>query len=226
MDSLQWWRRSYERAESSTASAQPSELAVELSRSLVKPRRIIELGCGPAYDSTYFARSGHRVVASDFVRVEPAWSQAAAAAPTLSFLICDLRHDLPLATGSIDVVYARLSLHYFSDDVTSRIFREIHRVLTPGGLFVFLCKSTSDPLHGRGDALATNMFRINDKVYHFFDEDFALTCLGDRFEVEELWSGPQETFGEPSHVVRVRARARAARPISPDSSEDRTPSLD
>jgi len=208
MDARQWWQRSYDRPGTLSNTREPSELAVELSRTLERPARILELGCGPGDDSAYFARSGHRAVATDFVRVEPAWSRAAREAPSLSFLICDLRHDLPFAGNSVDVVYARLSLHYFSDDVTSRIFREIHRLLVPDGLFVFLCKSTSDPLHGRGDALAANMFRINEKVYHFFDEEFALACLSDRFAVEEFWSGPQETYGEPSHVVRVRARAR------------------
>ena len=208
MDSRQWWRRSYDRPGTLSDHREPSELAVELDRMLDRRSRILELGCGPGDDSVHFARRGHRVVAADFVRVEPAWSHALANERTLSFLICDLRRDLPLATGSFDVVYARLSLHYFTDDVTHRIFGEIRRVLVDGGLFVFLCKSTSDPLFGRGEELATNMFRINDKVYHFFDEVFALDCLGDLFVVEEIWTGAQETYREPSHVVRVRARAR------------------
>ncbi len=208
MDSRQWWRRSYDRPGTLSNRREPSELAVELDRTLERECRILELGCGPGDDSGYFARSGHHVVAADFVRIEPAWSRALTRERSLSFLICDLRRDLPLTAGSVDVVYARLSLHYFSNEQTSRIFGEIRRVLIDGGLFVFLCKSTSDPLFGRGEEIATNMFRINDKVYHFFDEAFALICLGDRFAVEEIWAGAQATYGEPSHVVRVRARAR------------------
>lgn len=211
MDARQWWWRAYDRPGSLSDSREPSELALALSQTLNHPTRILELGCGPGDDSVYFARSGHRVVAADFVRVEPSWSRAASEIPSLTFLICDLRQNLPLLDASIDVAYARLSLHYFSDDVTHDIFHEIHRVLVPDGLFVFLCKSVSDPLHGRGEALATNMFRINDKIYHFFDENFALACLGDDFAVEEIWSGPQATYGEPSHVVRVIARTRARR---------------
>ncbi len=207
MDSRQWWSRAYRGAIAVAATGAPSGFAVELAPALSEPCRMLELGCGPGYDSTYFARLGHAVVAADFIRLAAAWQQVSRSTEASpAFVMLDMRSDLPFADASFDVVYARLSLHYFSDEVTSRIFGEVHRVLAAGGLFTFLCKSTSDPGCGRGDAVGRNMFRINDKVYHFFDEGFARRCLGDRFQIEEIWSGSMETYGEPSGVVRVRAR--------------------
>jgi SAM-dependent methyltransferase len=207
IDSREWWRRSYGSPAAINPGTEPSDLAVALSQSLTAPSRILELGCGPGIDSVFFARSGHRVVAADFVRLDADWHRVERAThPDPAFVLLDLRAYLPFAESSFDVVYARLSLHYFTDKVTGQIFREIHRVLADDGVLTFLCKTTSDPLFGLGEALGSNMFRIGGKVYHFFDEAFALRCLGNRFHVEELWSGPMETFGEPSNCLRVRAR--------------------
>lgn len=214
MDSRQWWSRAYA-GHVAPVAAVLSDFAVALTASLPEPCRILELGCGPGSDSAYFARLGHLVVGADFIRLDAAWRQApGASGPSLSpsFIVLDLRSDLPFANESFDVVYARLSLHYFSDEATNRIFGEVHRVLVAGGLFAFLCKSTEDPGCGRGEPVGPNMFRVNDKVYHFFDEAFTRQCLRDRFQIEEIWSGPMETYGEPSAVVRVRARKSARIP--------------
>lgn len=207
MDPREWWRRSYARPTEITSNASPTELAIDVARSLRSPSRILDLGCGPAYDGAFFASAGHRVVAADFIRLDKDWHTARQVSNGLSFVLLDLRSGLPFKEEAFDVVYARLSLHYHSTEMTHQIFAEIRRVLVADGLFVFLCKSTKDRLYGRGVQLGSDMFRVNDKVYHFFDESFARGCLGDRFSIKEFWTGPMETYpGEQSHVVRVRAR--------------------
>jgi SAM-dependent methyltransferase len=206
MDSRQWWSRAHG-GPMAASDPTPSEFVVEVASKLDRPCRILEIGCGAGQDSLHFARAGHRVVASDFVRQHATWDLVSrASSASLAFVLLDLRDPLPFSDAAFDVVYARLCLHYFTDGETSRIFGEIRRLLTPGGLLAFLCKSTSDPLYGRGEPVGRDMFRINDKVYHFFDESFARRCLGDRITVEDIWSGPAQTYGEPSHVVRVYAR--------------------
>ncbi len=206
MDSRQWWKQAYHGPMAVSPGLPPSDFAVELCDFLPRPSRVLELGCGSGEDSAYISRRGHWVLASDFVPQDRAWRHARAASPSLTFMLLDMRTTFPFRGAMFDVVYARLSLHYFSDEVSKRIFGEIHRVLAPHGLLAFLCKSTGDPLYGRGEQVGPDMFRLYGKVRHFFDEDFARACLSDRFIVEDFWSGPAETYGEQSDVVRVWAR--------------------
>ncbi len=218
MDSREWWSRAYNGPMAAAPDGAPSTFALEVAASLPEHRRVLDLGCGPGYDSTVFAQAGHRVVAADFIRLDAAWQTSRTMGSSPSFVLLDLRSALPFADASFDVVYARLSLHYFSTEITSRIFGEIHRVLSSDGLFTFICKSTNDARYGCGEPVGPNMFRINRKVYHFFDEAFARHCLGSRFQVEELWSGPMETYGEASDVVRGSARKAQAAPDSASRS--------
>lgn len=213
MDSRDWWSRAYSGPMAPSDDAAPSGFAIETDQRLSRRCRILELGCGLGYDAAYLARQGHQVVAGDFIRLAESWrrwSNESGSSPR--FVLLDLRIDLPFQEAHFDLVYARLSLHYFSSEVTRRIFAEVHRVLVPGGLFVFMCKSTHDPGYGRGEPVGRNMFRINDKVYHFFDEDFARESLGSRFRIDELRSGPCQTYGEASDVVRARATKLASSP--------------
>ncbi len=205
MDARLWWDRAY-RNPINRGDTEPSEFAIEVAAELERPCRILELGSGTAQDGRFFAQTGHVVVGTDFIR-QQVWDQARLMAErSLSFVLLDMRNPLPFGDAAFDVVYARLSLHYFSGEVTFGIFREISRVLRDGGLLAFLCKSTSDPLYGRGDQVGHNMFRLNGKVRHFFDEDFVSECLSDDFMVQRLWSESLVTTDGPSHVLGTLVR--------------------
>lgn len=170
---------------------------------------MLELGCGPAHDSAYFAGLGHTVCATDFsiAALDPARS-IYAAAPGLSFCLLDTTAPLPFRDGAVDVVYARLSLHYFSDRVTRGVFRELHRVLGAGGLLCFMCKSTADPLFGRGRLIEPDMFEHNGHLRHFFSPAYATACLDPAFTVLELNESRGDAYGRDSAVVEVIAQAR------------------
>lgn len=140
---------------------------------------ILELGCGQGHDAVLIASYGYSVCGLDFsaVAVEQA-RKSGESHPGLK--IGFLRHDtadpLPFRTGAFGGVYSYLSLHYFTDSVTRRVFREIGRVLRPGGIFAFCVKSTSDPLWGKGIRLERDMFSLDGHVRHFFDRDY-VRCL-------------------------------------------------
>lgn len=206
-DQRQWWDRDYSgpRAVGETA---PSAFAVRVAGLLPPRGTVLELGCGPGIDSGYFAQAGHRVLAADFslaalVRARREY----AASPSPSFLLLDMRAPLPFRERSLDVVYARLSLHYFTDDVTRRIVAEIRRALRPGGLIAFMCKSTGDPLYGRGERVGPEMFLLDGKVRHFFSEAYALNLLSPGFRINQLTSGPERVYGGMSDIVTAIAIA-------------------
>lgn len=209
VDARQWWDRALRNPIAQSDSV-PSEFTLEVAAGLEYPSQILELGCGRGEDSRHFARAGHRVIASDFVRQPDGWeSHVRSAGDGLRFVLLDMRDRLPFRDAAFDVVYARLSLHYFSNEETRRIFDEIHRVLTPNGLLAFLCKSTRDPLYGQGEPVGPGMFRLNGKVRHFFDEDFARACAGDSFRFQRFCAKAIVSADGPSHVLGALTRSVA-----------------
>jgi len=187
----------------------PSAFAREVLATFLARADLLELGCGPGDDSAYFVRAGHRATATDFSRVILRRASARYMdLDGLSFVVADTGRPLGFAGGSFDVVYASLSLHYFTDAVTRAIFAEIARVLRAGGLLCFVCKSVRDRLYGQGRQIEPGMFAHEGHVRHFFDEGYARRCLAPRFDVERLWTGDTTFYGEPSAFVKAVARKR------------------
>ncbi len=98
-----------------------------------------------------------------------------------------------------------MSIHYFDDETTSRIFGEIHWVLRPSGRFYFACKSVEDPLFGKGVQIAPDMYELDGQIRHFFSADYAFELLEEaRFananaKVEE---GTDELYGRETAYVK------------------------
>ena len=204
------WDRAYrderEWADQSTSSLLAREIATRLAASA----RILELGCGNGRDAAFFAGRGHHVSAVDFSEVAIARNRARLAGQDrLAWLVADLAQPLPFVDGRFDLVYARLSLHYFRDATTRRLFAEIGRVLRPGGLLCFLCKSERDPLYGRGDPVEPDMFVFRGHLRHFFTEAYARDCLAAGFVAESV----QNAEGDPDQPdsAFIKAFARKAR---------------
>jgi SAM-dependent methyltransferase len=136
---------------------------------------ILKLGCGQGHDALLIASSGYSVYGLDFspVALEQARKYAEAHPGLhLRFRCHDTSKPLPFQDGELCGVYSYLSLHYFTDAVTRAVFREIHRVLRPGGILAFCVKSTDDPLHGKGIQLEQDMYCLDGHVRHFFSPDY------------------------------------------------------
>lgn len=140
-------------------------------RAYVKIRKkrlsaLLDLGCGEGQDSLYFASHGLRVTALDQVKVKAETLARAG----IRFMEKDVR-QMTFPVNSFDVVYAHLSLHFFRDAGTQKIFKKIHKVLKPGGLFFVKCKSTDDLLFGKGRKIADNIY-FNGHLRHFFSKEY------------------------------------------------------
>ncbi|PIY69322.1 hypothetical protein COY90_01310, partial [Candidatus Roizmanbacteria bacterium CG_4_10_14_0_8_um_filter_39_9] len=158
-------------------------------------------------DSVYFAQKGYSVVGSDFSDVAVKQNTAKYKDQNgLRFQVVDMTQSFPFEDNTFDVVYARLSLHYFEDNVTKNVFSEIYRVLKPEGIICFVCKSVEDPLYGQGEEIEKDMFLREGHVRHFFSEDYAKECLGNKFNIEKIESGKEKFYGDESGFVKVIAK--------------------
>ena len=184
----------------------PSDFANEVLKNLKPNSKILELGCGVGNDSIAFANSGHSIIATDFSNTAIKKNKERFDNINLEFKIFDISNKFPFEENTFDLVYARLSLHYFKDQTTKMIFAEIRRVLKPNGKLAFICKSTKDPLYGKGTEIEQDMFEYKGHIRHFFSEDYTNDSIKNLFEINLLESGQDKFYGRKSSYVKVIAK--------------------
>ncbi|HEY6562611.1 MAG TPA: class I SAM-dependent methyltransferase [Polyangiaceae bacterium] len=92
--------------------------------------RLLDLGCGRGEFLHGFARAGFAVTGVDRSRpTQPRFSEPV--------LVADYeQQNLPFASGEMQVVFNKSVLEHLHD--VSRVLRECHRVLAPGGVLISL----------------------------------------------------------------------------------------
>ncbi|MDO8269657.1 MAG: class I SAM-dependent methyltransferase [Candidatus Levybacteria bacterium] len=207
-DQKKLWDKAHQDGEINHYSSTPTELAEEVIKIIQPSSKILELGCGVGNDSGAFTSAGHHVLATDFSEVAIRKnSERFKDDSNLTFEMLDMSQPFRFADNEFDVVYARLSLHYFTEEITRRVFSEIHRVLKPNGYFCFMCKSTKDPLYGKGKEIEKDMFEYEGHVRHFFNEESARSMLDNNFKIDEIECGDGKFYGSDSAYVKAIATA-------------------
>ena len=124
---------------------------------------VADLGCGPGHVARYLDAQGVRMVGIDLspemIRV------ASELQPGIEFRAGDMR-ALDLPEGSLAGVIAFYAIVHFQPDELGPVFREMRRVLSPGGL-------------------ALLAFHIGEEVVHLDDLFGAPVSLDFRFHVPE-----------------------------------------
>jgi len=206
-DQRKHWNELHAKNTLKTYSNKPTDFAQEVIQLFPLESKVLDLGCGLGNDSFYFAQSGHDVIGIDFS--EEAIKQNKEkynSIQALTFAVSDISKPLSFSDNIFDVVYARLSLHYFTDRVTRKIFSEIGRVLKQNGLFCFLCKSIGDPICGQGTKIEKDMFELDGHIRHFFNDEYITDLLKNMFKILKVESGEENFYGKKSAYIKVIAR--------------------
>jgi len=136
---------------------------------------VLELGCGGGRDAVFFTKKGLRVVALDNFESEK--QQLKLQQAGIKFINSDIK-DIKLKANSFDVIYAHLSLHYFNEKDTQSIFAKLYKILKPGGYLFVKCKSTADPLFGKGKKIEDDFYEFEHRR-HFFTKEYMQKNLQD-----------------------------------------------
>ena len=173
MKDIDYWEAKWTQA----TPEEPNEFAIKTWRFLAdkKFRTLLDLGCGDGRDSIFFYRKSFEVTAVDFS--DSGLAKLQAKAPEIKTIQQDIQ-NLAFENDSFDVIYAHLSLHYFDDMTTTKIFQKLHDILKKGGYIFIKCKSTDDPLYGQGEKIGEDMFYLKH-VRHFFSKEYMAKKLKD-----------------------------------------------
>lgn len=102
--------------------------------------RVLDLGCGPGFDTAHLRQRGLRAYGLDLAWEMLRLGQAKYGVPLLQ---ADLRH-IPL--HKVDGVWACASLLHLPPEEMPAALREIGRVLTPGGILYLSLKQGHKPI--------------------------------------------------------------------------------
>lgn len=169
------WQRSY-RANPRLHSSEPSEparwTADRFARAGIDD--VLELGSGHGRDALYLATRGFSVHATDFsdaaldqLRVD---AQRNGLDDQITATLHDVRDPLPPGAATVGAVYANLLLSMaLTTTELRKLVAEVHRVLRPGGLFVYTALHTDDPERAHGSDRGDGLYDFNNLTLRFFD---------------------------------------------------------
>jgi SAM-dependent methyltransferase len=202
------WENIHKTGISTRSIQNHTSFAEESAEYLKKPSSILELGCGVCNDAIYFASKGHTVLATDFSEnVIQKNKRELSHIQNVSFSVLNIT-NVDSIHEQFDLVYAHLSLHYFTDSETRSIFKKMHARLNSNGLLAFICKSVHDPLYGKGTQLESDMYELNKHMRHFFSVTYVRNLLEDSFVPVKLEEDTGEFYGSESEFVKVIARKK------------------
>ena len=125
-----WWQHTF------TGGADPEyeeQILPLVARHVSGARRVLDIGCGEGQVSRRLAGPGVDIVGFDPTRSQIAAAVARGGGPRYARARAEA---LPARTGAFDAVVLCLALEHV--DEIDLAFREVARVLTPGGRFVLL----------------------------------------------------------------------------------------
>jgi len=149
----------------------PSNYAIDKEKLFPRNSKVCDLGGGYGTDSLYFAEKGHKVYLFDIadLSLEKAMAKTKERGLekhlTTKFVDLD-KEKIPADDDFFDIVYSRLSIHYFSRDRTIEVLREIYRVLKLRGTAYIVIKSPEDKdeltwLESHGKKIEEGMYEEN-----------------------------------------------------------------
>ncbi len=169
-------------------------------------KKILDIGSGNGRDSLYFAGKGLNVTAVDIS--ESAISMLKKENKKNIKCFCRDVGNIEFPDNSFDVVYGHLILHYFTDKELKIIMSKIYRMLKSSGYLFVKCKSTKDPLFGKGEKIEENTY-FDGHLRHFFTEEYMQEILKDFriLEINEI-SLKKQTIGHKYKAAFIEASVR------------------
>lgn len=138
-----------------------------------KHKSLLDIGCGDGKDSLFFAKKGLNVTSIDFSESGIKKLSEITKEKKLKNIKA-IQKDitkLNFKNNSFDIIYAHLSLHYFKDKLTTKIFNKLYDILKPNGIIFIKCKSIDDALYNQGKKIEENMYKKNH-IRHFFSKNY------------------------------------------------------
>lgn len=155
---------------------------------------LLELGAGIGQDGIWFAENNFAVTLTELGEAGLTIAKETTRSKKLKnikIVKLDMAKPYPFPDNYFDVVYAHSCIQYFTKKETKNIFKEIDRVLKPGGILAVLVNSVNDLEYGKGPRISDNYFKIKglrkryftiEEIKEYIKKDFRTVVLDYRGE--------------------------------------------
>jgi SAM-dependent methyltransferase len=125
------------------------ELAKLVRKGVLRPCKVLELGCGNGNDAVFLARLGFDVTAVDISEkaVQESRKRAEKSRVKVRFLVADVA-DLRTIKEKFDFVLDRCCFHFLPKEKRAGYFRNLRRLLKTGSYLFLVVSSKRDPVKG------------------------------------------------------------------------------
>lgn len=176
-----------------------------------KHTQILDLGCGIGADTLYLIEKNFNVLSCDFSIC--ALESIKKFIPQSNTLYLNMMEPFPFKDKSFGVIIADLSLHYFDNETTIHIMKEIKRILNDQGILLARVASVNDFNFGAsiGDKLENNFYFEGDYTKRFFDlEDihkyFGIIGSIEAHETEMIRD--EEEYAKPKKLYQIKVERK------------------
>ncbi|SUQ50924.1 Ubiquinone/menaquinone biosynthesis C-methyltransferase UbiE [Clostridium neonatale] len=166
------------------------------------------MGCGTGNNLLYLTERGFKdIYACDYS--EEALKIVRNNFKDVKLLEHDITKRLPYKDGSMNLVIADLSLHYFKKRKTIEIIKEIKRILKADGYLIGRVNSMNDTNYGasQGEEIEKHYYLTKDGYKRFFDEEDIRYFFKD-FNIEYCKEDSMFRYGNEKKVIEFYVHKR------------------
>ncbi len=168
---------------------------------------IIDLGCGTGNNSLYLLEKGKQVIACDYS--DESMRIIKEHLPSINTKQFDMTDRFPFEDNFTDIIIADLCLHYFSNEDTIKIIKEIKRILMPNGYLLFRVNSVNDVHHGamQGKKIEEHYYEVENMRKRFFDREDLNKYFND-WDIVDINEEVMTRYGNPKTLWKCLVRNR------------------
>lgn len=184
------WDMHYKSGQPPWENGLPSEeLRRIIAEQIIRPCRVVELGCGTGINAIWLSQQGFDVTAVDFssLAIERATRRAAETNETVRFVRSDVL-DLPEEFGTFPFFFDRGCYHAVRRNDVGAYLRTLQQITAPGSIGLVLAGNARDPHEpGKGPPVVSaeeirselgSVFEVLQLREFYFDQ---VEALGVRF---------------------------------------------
>ncbi len=166
----------------------------------------LDLGCGIGQYTKRIMEYGYDVISSDISEI----ALNKVREFNKDVIKLDMRNPLPFEDNKFDLVFANLSIHYFSDKETKKLMNEIKRILKNGGLFVGSVNGIQgyEKIKETAEIIDYHFYYNKNKYIRLFDVDDVSNYLN-QFDILKIEERETTRFGhEKNYIVFIAKKVR------------------